>query len=86
VRDGKVLPFSEVACDRVVQLLPDAPNRQSILGKALARVLAHELYHALADVTRHASEGIAKATLAAVDLATGTIKFDTTASALLRRQ
>jgi len=84
VSKGKVLPYSDVACDQVVRLLPTAlGNRQNALGKALGRVLAHELYHLLGNVTRHAAQGIGKSTIAAIDLAAGSLRFDDATTALL---
>lgn len=63
VRDGHVLPFSDVQCDQVRKVLAygTSPDRQKALGLALGRVLAHELYHFLADTTKHAGAGLAKA-------------------------
>jgi hypothetical protein len=67
VADGHVLPFSEVKCDAVKQALsylrPEANSieRQNALGLAMGRVVAHELYHVLANATAHAARGLAKA-------------------------
>lgn len=64
---GRVLPYSEVSCDEVRQALSYlAPGmgkkeRQSALGVAMGRVVAHELYHVLARTTSHAARGLAKA-------------------------
>jgi hypothetical protein len=67
VEKGRVLPFSEVRCDEVRKALsylePTASQeqRQVALGMAMARVVAHELYHILARTTKHAMQGLAKA-------------------------
>jgi hypothetical protein len=67
VENGRVLPFSEVRCDEVRKALsylaPAASpeQRQVALGMAMARVVAHELYHMLARTTRHAMHGLARA-------------------------
>ena len=67
VENGRVLPFSEVKCDEVRKALsyltPAASQeqRQVALGIAMARVVAHELYHMLARTTSHAMRGLAKA-------------------------
>jgi hypothetical protein len=53
--DGEILPFSEINCDGVRLFLrrdlPRMPevnvNREVAYGRAIARVLAHELYHNL---------------------------------------
>ena len=67
MENGRVLPFSEVRCDEVRKALsylaPAASpeQRQVALGMAMARVVAHELYHMLARTTRHAMHGLARA-------------------------
>jgi hypothetical protein len=77
VSGGQVLPYSDVRCDEVRRLLPDvefAADRErgdAVLGRALGRVLAHELYHVLMGTTHHASSGIAKAVQS-----TDELKFD----------
>ena len=63
--DGDVLPFISIAFDRVRWMAASSGNRNQlrkefILGRALGRVLAHEMYHALARTTRHADSGVAK--------------------------
>jgi len=67
ISDGHILPFVDINCLGIrifVQCslvdLP-TPTRDSAFGKAVARVLAHELYHVLANTQGHSSEGIAKA-------------------------
>jgi len=74
VVDGRVQPFSEVRCDAVKQALsylrPGANGleRQRALGLAMGRVVAHELYHVLANATAHAAGGIAQAVESLDDL------------------
>ena len=74
VVNGRVLPFSEVECDRVRKALaymnPGAgrEERQRALGMALGRVVAHEIYHILARTTEHAAQGLAKASESLRDL------------------
>ncbi len=72
--DGVVLPFSEVECDRVRSSVQrgmggdDYVRSDLLLGRALARVLAHELYHVLASTGSHAARGIAQPALSSADL------------------
>jgi hypothetical protein len=74
VSDGDVLPFSEVECDKVANSIrPQMSesqwrNRDSILGRALGRVLAHELFHMLAKSQHHAGEGVTKSALSPAQL------------------
>lgn len=75
--DGAVLPFIEVDCDQVwsaiqTRLESDAGvHREIYLGRALGRVVAHELYHVLANTSAHGSQGLTKARLDTRDLITG---------------
>jgi hypothetical protein len=84
VQDGRVLPFSEVQCDQVRKVLSYAPpkDRQKALGLALGRVVAHELYHFLANTTRHAATGVAAATHDWLDLTLGSASFHSGATPL----
>jgi hypothetical protein len=72
--DGKVLPFAEVRCDTVRKLiyreLYAKPSRQRevLLGRALGRVMAHELYHILLRSTSHGSNGLARPAQSSADL------------------
>ncbi|MBZ5596184.1 MAG: hypothetical protein LAP39_28400 [Acidobacteriia bacterium] len=72
--EGHVSPFSDVDCDRVRQFINPSVlhakwvDRDAILGRALGRVLAHELYHIFADSKRHARVGLAKAFFSPRDL------------------
>ena len=74
VSDGAVLPFSEVECDKVANSIgremsrSQWRNRDSILGRALGRVLAHELFHMLAKSQHHAGEGVTKSALSPAQL------------------
>ena len=79
VSEGRVLPYFTVDCSRVMRTLTpmlrplSAPMRQTILGRALARVIAHEIYHILAETTEHEDAGLAKA--APADVETGAFPF-----------
>jgi hypothetical protein len=81
VSNGQVLPHSQVRCDEVRRVLPQfefAADRQhgdAALGRALGRVLAHELYHVLTGTTHHAASGIAKAVQSTDDLKSDDFSF-----------
>ena len=73
VVDGIVLPFATVECNRVRSLLGrtlSLPERRSseVFGRALGRILAHEVYHIIAGTTRHTRSGITKRRFNAADL------------------
>lgn len=67
VSNGRVLPFSQVECDRLRSYISPQvkggateTERDLLLGRAMGRVLAHELYHILASTQKHANGGIAR--------------------------
>jgi hypothetical protein len=67
--DGAVQPYSEVACAKVASSVRSAmfggdfANADELLGRALGRVLAHELVHMLSKSGAHARSGVEKAAL-----------------------
>jgi len=67
--DGVVQPFSEVACDKVITAVRSAmfggdfAKADMLLGRALARVLAHEVVHMLSGSGDHGHEGVARKSL-----------------------
>jgi len=82
ISDGEILPFTDVNCDgiriflqRDLLKLPEEA-RQTAFGKAVARVLAHELYHIFARTTKHGAWGIAKASYSVRDLLCGQFQFE----------
>jgi hypothetical protein len=66
VRDGHVLPYSEVDCDQVRRSLGE---KVGWLGRALGVVVAHEVQHVLQNTIRHATTGWMKRALDWKDLA-----------------
>ena len=73
--DGAILPFAEVSCDRIARSVRAAlwggelREADRYLGRALGRVLAHELYHILGKTHEHNADGsIAKEALSAKQL------------------
>jgi hypothetical protein len=90
VSDGHVLPFSTVSCGALNRTLSSAlakypPSvRDFLFGRAMARVLAHELYHVLAGTTEHAGSGMARTAYSSSDLLSETFHFEPSILALLR--
>jgi hypothetical protein len=72
--DGEIQPFSEVACDRVVAAARSAmsggdfAHADLLLGRALGRVVAHELVHILSKSGEHGREGVAQPALSGLRL------------------
>jgi hypothetical protein len=89
--DGILQPFGEVSCDRVAAsvhsaLQPgDFSRGDLLLGRALGRVLAHELVHILTGSEAHGREGIGKSTLSAKELITASFPLSREDLARLRR-
>jgi hypothetical protein len=72
--DGVVQPFSEVACDQVTSAVRtamaggDFANADVLLGRALGRVLAHEVVHILSKSGAHGRTGVARTALSGSQL------------------
>ena len=80
--DGAILPFSDLDCDKIRRFIGretrsmDPATRQEVYGRAIGRVLAHELYHVFTNTTRHASWGVAKAFYTPRDLVSDHFQFE----------
>ena len=72
--DGVVQPFSAVACDKVTSAIRpamsggDFAKADVLLGRALGRVLAHEVVHMLSKSGEHGRAGVAKTSLSGSQL------------------
>jgi hypothetical protein len=93
VDHGQVLPYSEVECDRVRAAMSvfgsmvGRTERQTAFGLALARIVAHELYHILARTTQHAAHGLGKASHSVADLISmRDLPFDAGESSAIKRR
>ena len=80
--DGAVQPYSEVACDKVVSSVRSAmfggdfASADELLGRALGRVLAHELVHMLSKSGAHSRSGVEKAALSGKLLIAPDLRLD----------
>lgn len=74
VSDGRILPFIEIDCPRILAVLRrnrmiDNPHlADGIIGRALARVACHEIYHVLSKRPDHDKRGLSKGELSYNDL------------------
>lgn len=74
ISDGAVLPFSEVSCEKVMRAAQSAlfggerSRQEELMGRALGRVVAHELVHILLKKKGHETRGIFRKGLTARDL------------------
>jgi hypothetical protein len=79
--DGHILPFGAVDCDKVrafiAPVLKSMPagDQAAALGRALARVSAHEIYHMLAGTETHSRKGIFRPAHSRTDLTATTFSF-----------
>jgi hypothetical protein len=75
--DGEIQPFGEVNCDRVVNsarnamLGADYARADLLIGRALGRVVTHELVHMITRTAEHGTEGVAKSSLSGRQLIAG---------------
>jgi len=81
VTDGAVIPFSDVDCDRIrafvsTQLISlPKKDREPAFGRAIARVLSHELFHVFTQTNHHGS-GLSKRAYTAADLMADDFRFE----------
>jgi hypothetical protein len=80
--NGQVLPFSELECDRIRRSIAplamgySKEERESLLGRAMGRVLAHELFHVFVNTEKHGHEGVTKTSYSRKDLAADRFEFE----------
>jgi len=90
VSDGQILPFTDVSCDRVRDFAQSGllsyhvEERHEKYGRALGRVLAHELYHIFANTMRHGSGGVSKESYNVQDLLSDDFQFQNRESRMLQ--
>jgi hypothetical protein len=72
--EGEILPFSEVACDHIRRAVTGAlwggqkAKQDQLFGRALGRVVAHELYHIVYKTNVHNKGGVFKESLSGYQL------------------
>lgn len=90
ISEGHILPFSDVECDTVRNYISSnmasahPGDREGILGRALGRVVAHEMYHMLASTTAHAEGGVARSFHTRKDLTAPEFHFTARETKMLR--
>jgi len=82
ITDGEILPFGEVDCVRVASTVRYAMSRgdfsraDQLVGRALGRVVAHELVHMLTKSVQHGTDGVEKASLSGKQLIEESLPLD----------
>jgi hypothetical protein len=85
---GRILPFITVYCDRLnsflaLALRDDPSHQQQRQGQAIARLVAHELYHFLAQTHEHIDGGVTQRGITASELLSTEFRFNHEASSEL---
>ena len=75
IADGHILPFFRIDCTHLMSIL-GRKVESAVLGRALARLAAHELYHIIAQTTAHQDAGVAKAAFSVHDLTAPRFELD----------
>jgi hypothetical protein len=83
IADGHILPFFRIDCTRLRGLLGSRVE-SAVLGRALGRLAAHEIYHIVAQTTEHQESGIAKAAFSTRDLTAPRFELDAWSVARMR--
>jgi hypothetical protein len=89
--DGEVLSFSEVECERVASSVQSAmfgddfARPDYLMGRALGRVVAHELVHILTRSAAHGEEGVTQAAFTGRDLIGAPLRLSRSEVERLRR-
>ena len=88
--DGNVQPFTRVLCDKVAASVRSAmwggdfQKADLLFGRALGRVLAHELVHMLTRSIRHGREGVQRPALSGRELISESLLLSSADMARLR--
>ncbi|MBL8216771.1 MAG: hypothetical protein JNK87_38985 [Bryobacterales bacterium] len=81
--DNNILPFGQIDCDNVrrsiaaAALSREESQREAVLGRALGRVFAHELFHMMTGRSGHSRKGVFKASQRREDLTSARLEFET---------
>ncbi len=89
--NGQVLHFTDVYCDELRRYLsPEATplsekGRDLLYGRALGRIVSHEMWHIFAGTEKHASSGVARACHSRQELVQPVFLFDPKEEEILRQ-
>jgi hypothetical protein len=81
VRDGEIQPFINVDCDRIAAMVWQNHGTLSLplvvrgFGRALGRVVAHELFHYVTQSAAHNESDIFRHTMTSRDLMLPEVRF-----------
>lgn len=89
---GRITPFGQVYCDRVVGAARSAMSAgqysggERLTGRALGRVVAHELFHMLTGSRRHGLQGVEQPALTGEELISDTLSLSMMDTYRVRRE
>jgi hypothetical protein len=90
VTDGRILPFVSLDCtalqNALAPVLDRVPRgrREFLYGRAMGRLLAHEMYHVESQTREHSRQGVAQSIVSASELVSERFAFANDALARLR--
>jgi hypothetical protein len=89
ISNGEILPFGSVECNTLSRMLADAlpksgNKREFLYGRAMGRLVAHELYHILTKTRDHEDTGVGKSHFSVKDVLAEHFEFDSPTLAKLR--
>jgi len=81
VADGVILPFGDIDCAALNSFLGPSlwkepgPTREFVYARAMARLMAHELYHVIEQTHVHARSGVAEPAFTVAELLSDRFEF-----------
>jgi hypothetical protein len=87
---GKILPFVSVDCTALQEILASDLRREPrarrdvLYGRAMGRLIAHEMYHIESQTREHSKHGVAEAAISSRDLVSERFDFAPDAVAKLQ--
>ena len=78
IANGHIMPYVQVYCNELRAFIPSITTMSAVqmYGRALGRVVAHELYHALLSTRDHSRSGVARFAQTARDLTREKLPLD----------
>jgi len=90
VSDGIVLPFTDIDCSTIRDFLrkpllqTSGEQRDALFGRAVGRVLAHELFHIFAKTAHHGTAGVGKPAFTETELVSDEFELEPSEFRMLR--
>ena len=88
--DGAPSSFGEVSCEMVRKTVlsalwgQDYARQELLFGRALGRVVAHEVYHMMAKTAQHGGSGVTAPALTGAQLISDSLDLDESSTAAIQ--